>query len=75
MKLYIFHLCRAAKGEDLTALNMRRIAREADVPIVENKPLARGLYTETEIGDIIPEAYIKAIATVYAHIGYINKQK
>jgi flagellar biosynthetic protein FlhB len=64
-----------AKGEDLTALNMRRIAKEADVPIVENKPLARGLYTETEIGDIIPEAYIKAIATVYAHIGYINKQK
>lgn len=64
-----------AKGSDMTALNMRRIAKEAEVPIVENKPLARGLYTETEIGDIIPEAYIKAIATVYAHIGYINKQK
>ena len=63
-----------AKGTDMTALNMRRIAREADVPIVEDKPLARGLYTETEIGDIIPEAYIKAIATVYAHIGYISKQ-
>ncbi len=64
-----------AKGVDMTALNMKRIAKEADVPIVENRPLARGLYTETEIGDIIPEAYIKAIATVYAHIGYINKQK
>ncbi|MBQ9539471.1 MAG: EscU/YscU/HrcU family type III secretion system export apparatus switch protein [Treponema sp.] len=64
-----------AKGSDLTALNMKRIAKEADVPIVENKPLARGLYTETEIGDIIPEAYIKAIATIYAQIGYMSKKK
>ncbi len=64
-----------AKGTDMTALNMRRIAGEAGVPIVENRPLARGLYTETEIGDIIPEAYIKAIATVYGQIGYMNKQK
>ncbi len=64
-----------AKGEDMTAQNMKRIAREADVPIVENRPLARGLYTDTQVGDIIPTAYIRAIATVYAQIGYMEKKK
>ncbi len=63
-----------AKGEDLTAQNMKRIAREADVPIVENKPLARGLYTDTKVGDIIPENYIRLVATVYAQIGYMDKK-
>ncbi len=64
-----------AKGEDMTALNMRRIAREADVPIVENKPLARGLYTDTKVGDIIPDVYLRAIAAVYAQIGYMDRKK
>ena len=64
-----------AKGEDMTALNMRRIAREADVPIVENRSLARGLYTDTKLGDIIPEAYYKVVSIVYAQIGYMEKKK
>ena len=62
-----------AKGEDMTAQNMKRIAREADVPIVENRPLARGLYTDTQIGDIIPENYLRAIVNVYIQIGYMDK--
>ncbi|MBR1911461.1 MAG: EscU/YscU/HrcU family type III secretion system export apparatus switch protein [Treponema sp.] len=64
-----------AKGEDMTALNMRRIAKEADVPIVENRSLARGLYTDTKLGDIIPEAYYKVVSIVYAQIGYMEKKK
>ena len=63
-----------AKGEDLTAQNMKRIARENDVPIVENKPLARGLYNDVEIGQEIPDSYIKAISTVYVQIHYLDKQ-
>lgn len=59
-----------AKGEDELALTIRRFARENNVPIVENRPLARALYAETEIGDIIPEAYLKAIALIYAHVVY-----
>lgn len=62
-----------AKGEDALALTIRRFARENDVPIVENRPLARALYAETEIGDIIPEAYLKAIALIYAHIYQTQK--
>lgn len=64
-----------AKGEDMTAQTIKRIAREADVPIVENRPLARSLYTDTEVGDIIPSEYLRAIATVYAQIGYMEKMK
>lgn len=64
-----------AKGEDLTAMRMKKIAAENDVPVVENRPLARGLYTDTEVGDIIPQDYLRAIATVYAQIGYMDKNQ
>ena len=57
-----------AKGEDQTAFYIRRVATENDVPIIENKPVARGLYTETQIGDIIPETYYKAISLIYSQL-------
>ena len=63
-----------AKGADEVAFRIRTIAKENDVPIVENRPLARSLYAETEVGDIIPDKYIKAIVSVYAQIEYINKK-
>ncbi len=61
-----------AKGEDQIAFVIRRIAKENGVPVVENRPVARGLYTETQVGDIIPETYYKAIALIYSHILYNN---
>ncbi|MCR5217240.1 EscU/YscU/HrcU family type III secretion system export apparatus switch protein [Treponema sp.] len=64
-----------AKGEDMTAQTIKRIARENDVPTVENRSLARGLYNDTQVGDVIPVDYLKAIATVYAQIGYMSKNK
>lgn len=57
-----------AKGEDSTALFIKRLAKENNVPIVENRPLARALYAESEVGDLIPEKYIQIVATVYAKI-------
>ncbi len=39
-----------AKGQDLIAKNIRKVAEENKVPIVENKPLARELYASVEIG-------------------------
>jgi flagellar biosynthetic protein FlhB len=38
------------------------------VPVVENKPLARALYSEVEIGDAIPEKYYEVMATILAQI-------
>lgn len=57
-----------AKGEDELAFTIRRIATENDIPIVEDKPVARGLYTETQVGDIIPEAYYRTISIIYSHL-------
>lgn len=62
-----------AKGEDELAMTIKRIARENDIPIVENRPLARGLYAETKIGDIIPEVYFKAISVIYAQLEKFKK--
>ena len=63
-----------AKGADSVAQNIKRIAKENNVPIVENKPLARALYAEVEIGDIIPENYYQALAVILAKV-YTMKKK
>ena len=57
-----------AKGEDEMAFTIKRFAKEYNKPIVEDKPVARGLYTDTQIGDIIPETYWKVISVIYSHI-------
>ena len=57
-----------AKGEDNTALLIRRIAEENNIPVVENRPVARDLYTNVEVGDIIPEIYYSTIAVIYSHL-------
>ena len=57
-----------AKGEDNQALLIRRIAEENNVPVVENRPVARDLYTNVEVGDIIPDVYLKIIAQIYTHL-------
>jgi len=57
-----------AKGVDAIALKIREIAKENEVPLVENKPLARTLYQEVEIGDAIPEKYYEVMAIILAQV-------
>lgn len=57
-----------AKGVDNIALKIREIAREHDVPVVENVPLARALYAVVEIDDEIPAEHYHAVAEI---IGYV----
>jgi len=57
-----------AKGQDNMAQRIKSIARDNDVPVIENKPLARGLYAEVEIGEIIPEKYYQVMAIVFAEV-------
>ncbi len=57
-----------AKGVDGLALRIKQIARENDVEIVENKPLARALYADVEIGDIIPEQYYAALSLILKRV-------
>ena len=62
-----------AKGEDFMAQRIKQIARENDVPIVENRPLARSLYAEVDLGAIIPDEYIKAVVVVYTQLDKFKK--
>ncbi len=64
-----------AKGQDHIAANIKRIAIENDVPIVENKPLARALYAEVEMGDVIPVKYYEAVAAVLRQVYAMNDKK
>jgi flagellar biosynthetic protein FlhB len=64
-----------AKGSDNLALRIRAIATENAVPIVENRPLARSLYAETEVGDIIPSSYFSVIETIYSQLEKFNSKK
>jgi flagellar biosynthetic protein FlhB len=57
-----------AKGADLIAARIREIAREHDVSIVENPPLARALYASVEVGDEIPAEFFGAVAEVLAFV-------
>ena len=62
-----------AKGQDLIAQNIKKIASENEVIIVENKILARALYSNVEIGSIIPEDLYQAVAEVLAYVYGLNK--
>jgi flagellar biosynthetic protein FlhB len=57
-----------AKGQDLIAAQIRRIAAENDVPLVADPPLARALHSSTEIGQVIPEELYAAVARVLAFV-------
>lgn len=57
-----------AKGQRLIAEQIKRIARENNVPIVENKPLARSLFKLVDVGQFIPSTLYKATAEVLAYI-------
>lgn len=61
-----------AKGMDNLALTMRKIAKENDVPVMENPPLARALYDSVEIDQEIPAVHYKAVAEI---IGYVYRLK
>jgi flagellar biosynthesis protein FlhB len=57
-----------AKGADDVAFRIREMAKEHDVPIVENPPLARALFASVDIDDSIPTEHFKAVAQV---IGFV----
>ena len=57
-----------AKGTDHLAQRIKEIGRENKVEIVENKPLARMLYANVEIGQVIPPELYQAVAEVLAFV-------
>jgi len=61
-----------AKGTDAVALKIREIAKEHDVPVVENPPLARALFATVDIDQEVPEEHFKAVAEV---IGFVFRMR
>ena len=62
-----------AKGVDFMAFKIREIATNNNIPIVENKPLARSLYKLVKVNGIIPEELYTATAEVLAWVYNRNK--
>jgi flagellar biosynthetic protein FlhB len=64
-----------AMGADEMAAKIREIAKEHEVPLVENKPLAWALYRETEVGDVVPQAYINTVAVIFSKVWRLNEER
>ncbi len=57
-----------AKGQDYIALRIKQIALDNKVQIVENKPLARTLFSTVDIGEVIPPELYQAVAEILAFV-------
>lgn len=64
-----------AKGKNIIAQNIKKIAREHNVPIVENKPLARSLFASCEIGMEVPVELYQAVAEILGQVYKENQDK
>ncbi|SFB66854.1 flagellar biosynthesis protein FlhB [Butyrivibrio sp. YAB3001] len=61
-----------AKGADYLAQKIKEVARENNIEIVENKPLARMLYANVEVGEMVPPELYKAVAEVLAYVYHLK---
>lgn len=61
-----------AKGLDAVALRIRSLAEEHDIPVIENKPLARALYEKAALESMIPPEFFRAVAEI---IHYLNMRR
>ncbi|MGQ9524422.1 MAG: flagellar biosynthesis protein FlhB [Armatimonadota bacterium] len=61
-----------AKGARLLAERIKEVARQHNVPIVENPPLARALYKSVNVGDFIPPELYRAVAEILAFVYRLN---
>src|SRR5262249_10387688 len=63
------------KGKDEIALSMRAEARKHQIPMVENRPLARALFADGKVGRPIPVDLYRAVAEVIAFVFQLNRQR
>jgi flagellar biosynthetic protein FlhB len=64
-----------AKGSDVLAQRIKEIAREADVPVIADPPLARSLHASVEVGQLIPEELFQAVAQLLAFVYRTARRK
>lgn len=61
-----------AMGQELVAKRIRELAYEANVPVIENKPLARALWTSAAVGTVIPPELWAAVAEI---LGFVYRAR
>lgn len=64
-----------AKGQDELALRIIQVGEEHQIPVIENKPLARGIFATTELGREIPAEYYGAVAEVLVYVYKLNNKE
>ena len=64
-----------AKGADNVAIKIKELARESDVPIIENKSLARLIFSQVDIDREVPQEMYQAIAEILAIVYKLKKKK
>ena len=64
-----------AKGTRLIAERIKEVARENQVPILENKPLAQALFSGVEIGKEIPMVFYKAVAEILSYVYQLKNKR
>lgn len=63
-----------AKGQDELALRIVRVAEESGVAVIENPPLARGIYASTNLSQEIPQEFYGAVAEVLVYVYKMNNK-
>jgi flagellar biosynthetic protein FlhB len=64
-----------AKGADYMAEKIKQIARENNIPIIENKPLARTIFKTMKVGQVIPRELFVAVAEVLSYVYRLRRKK
>jgi flagellar biosynthesis protein FlhB len=64
-----------AMGADFMAEKIKEIARQHNIPVIENKPLARTIFKTMKIGQIIPRELFTAVAEVLSYVMRLNRKK
>ena len=64
-----------AKGQDLVALKIRELARENNIPIFEDPPLARSMFAQVSVDSVIPSIFYKAVAELVHRVYAAKAQK
>ena len=64
-----------AKGAGHIAKKIRELATANDIPIVENKPLARTIYKTLDVGQVIPRELFQAVAEVLAYVFRLRRKR
>ncbi len=62
------------KGKDFLAQKLKERAKELDIVMVENRPLAQSLYVYCDVGDEVPEDLYQAVAEILAYVYNLKKK-